>query len=95
MCAMSRRRERIEKAESGIAHLQDVLDSANSALEKAADVDEAAVQAVKRGRRLLKWMLVLGGLALVAIVVKKMLADPGEPGRDEIDLGEDRVSSAA
>jgi hypothetical protein len=92
---MSRRRERIAKAEEGIAQLHEVLDSANSALEVAVDVDEAAVQAVRRGRKLLKWMLVLGGLAVVVMVAKKMLADPGDPGRDEIDLGEDRYNPAA
>lgn len=92
---MSRRRERIAKAEEGISQLQEVLDSANSALEVVADVDEAAVQAVRRGRRLVKWLLVLGGLAVVVMVAKKLLADPGDPGRDDIDLGEERFNPAA
>lgn len=92
---MSRRRERIERAEQGIAQLQEVLDSAGTALDVVTEVDEAAVQAVRRGRKLLKWMLVLGGLAVVVVVAKKLLADPGDPGRDEIDLGEDRYNPAA
>jgi hypothetical protein len=92
---MSRRRERIEKAEEGISQLQEVLDSASGALEVVTEVDEAAVQAVRRGRKLLKWMLILGGLAVVAVVVKKILAGPGDPGNDEIDLGEDRYNTAA
>jgi hypothetical protein len=29
------------------------------------------------------------------MVAKKLLADPGDPGRDEIDLGEDRYNPAA
>ncbi len=92
---MSRRRERIAKAEEGISQLQEVLNSANTALEVVADVDEAAVQAVRRGRRLVKWLLILGGLAVVVMVAKKLLADPGDRGRDDIDLGEERFNPAA
>ena len=75
--------------------MQEVLNSANSALEVVADVDEAAVQAVRRGRRLVKWLLILGGLTVVVMVAKKLLADPGDPGRDDIDLGEERFNPAA
>ncbi len=83
------------KAEEGISQLQEVLESANTALGVAADVDEAAVTAVRKGRKLMKWLLILGGLAVVVVVAKKLLADPGEPGGDEIDLGKDRFNSAA
>jgi len=88
---MSRRSARIEQAESGIAEVQKVLEHAQGALETAGRIDEAATTAAttaRRSRPFLKLVLVLGVVAVIVIVARKVMSSPQpEPDIDDYSGG--------
>lgn len=76
---MSALGERAAKAQDNIADLEAALEKTQRVLQSAEKVDQAAASVSRRGRKLMKLLLVLTVVGVSVLVAKKLLSGSGNP----------------